>query len=389
MIPLDRIKQLYKTYKNREITDFEFEELLSIINSDKSSEDEFVKMIEQDLLDNNISEDSIVNKIADNAEINILSRTCNPKKVRRIKPMYYAIAASILIILSASLAYFNSFSQKEETPVENEITTAEDIAPGGNKASLKISDGRIFSLDDKHNHISTSADAILLSDGNKLGELSETIVELELSTPRKGNYQALLPDGTRVWLNAESKIIYPSKFAGPNRTIKVTGEVYLEVAKVNNSKFIVELAENRQIEVLGTKFNINAYPDQSYIKTSLLEGKIKLSNASGQNAVLTPGHKAILHNSTNNIMISDTNIDNDLAWLNNKFNFEDLTFEEIMKQIARWYDVDIIYPSKIPDTEFYGELNKNNSLKYIIDVFKHSDINMQLKNRSLIIEESK
>lgn len=382
MHKLNQIKDLYSNYKNRSISKDELDQLIELIKTDSESENYLIGLIEEDLLDENIIDNEIINKIIQNAEIDILNRTST--KTRKIKKYSYWVAACILFLFSIGTIYYVTISQN--TSKLEQITLQEDIEPGGNKAVLKISDGRSFDLDNKNNEISINNNSIVLNNNNKLGDLTEDIVDIELSTPRKGNYKAILPDGTKIWLNAESKIIYPSRFDTKNRTIKVDGEVYLEVAKHENSKFIVELSQGRKIEVLGTKFNINSYPNHKYIKTSLIEGKIKFINHFGKSAILLPNYKVVSSNIENNIMVSATNIDNDLAWINNKFNFEDLSFEEIMMQIARWYDVRIIYQSKVPDVEFYGELNKNNSLKYLIEVFQQSGVNMKIKNKTLIIE---
>lgn len=382
----DQIKYLYEAYKNRNISASELDKLLSLIENDDISESTFVELITEDLLKKNTSIDPIVNSIINNSEQNIISRTQISKSKPRFNLMRFTAAASIVVLLSLSVLYFKKTQQQQTNAALTHSTNIKDIEPGSNKATLKLSNGEIYELDASKNQISISNNAIILNDGNKLSNLPEDIVNLELSTPRKGNYQATLPDGSKVWLNAESSIKYPSKFDGNERVVEVNGEVYLEVQKNDQSKFTVKLSDERKIEVLGTKFNIQAYSDNNYIKTSLLEGKIKLINKSSKTAILNPGKKAIQYNSDDQISLFDTNIENDLAWTKNKFNFEGMKFDEIMKQIIRWYDVEVIYKSKIPDIEFYGELNKNNTLKHLVYILQQSGVGIKMENNILIIE---
>ena len=377
---LKRIEQLYFSYKEKNISAIEFHELLELLKNNDVADNKMVELILDDVENADLQVNKeIIERITNVAEQKIFSNIEKPKSFK----WWYRIAAILVVILSVSLLFFQYLNIDHDLKANN-ASDIEDILPSSNNATLKISDGRTFKLADESPLLISDEKKIEI--GDEIIDIEDRIVELELLTPKKANYKTILPDGTKALLNAESSIIYPSKFSKNERRIKITGEVYLEVAKVTDSKFFVELIDGNNIEVLGTKFNINSYPENKNIKTSLAEGKIKLNTPQGKSVILLPGQKAINNRLSNHIEISNTSIGVDLAWVNSKFNFEGMNFKEIMNQISRWYDVEIIYLSSEPKVEFYGELDKNNSLNYIIDVFKDSGIKMKLQNKKLLID---
>ncbi len=195
-----------------------------------------------------------------------------------------------------------------------------------------------------------------------------------MSTPSGGQYRLQLADGTKVWLNAVSSVTFPTSFTGRDRTIAVTGEVYLEVASDKSRPFIVRTPSDT-IAVLGTSFNINAYPDEGAGKISLLTGKIRVNKL-----VLTPGQALI------NGKISSTNPQQDIAWKNGLFDFNNADVPAIMRQLSRWYDVEIVYDGKIPELRFTGNLQRKLTLTQVIRSLAEVDIRLKLRGRQLHVE---
>jgi ferric-dicitrate binding protein FerR (iron transport regulator) len=203
-----------------------------------------------------------------------------------------------------------------------------------------------------------------------------------LSTPKGRQFQLILPDGSKVWLNAASSLKYPTVFAGNERRVAVTGEVYFEVAKNPHQPFIVDINDQSQIHVLGTQFNINAYENENAIKTTLVEGSLKFK--SKDSVILKPGQQAIL---TNAKLTTDKNADIDkaTAWKRGIFNFEDATLEEVMRQIERWYDIEVIYEKGIPNIRFGGKLRSDLSLSGLLRSLQESEVHFRVEGRKVIV----
>lgn len=375
-------EDLFANLANGSITKPELDRLISLLEQ-HDFDQELVQKIKLELEQPTLLEESaLVNDIASKARDNIMLRTVT--KTRRISRDLIWWAASILLVAGLAVSYFK---QMDIQSVEEDRTSlaAYDIAPGGNNAVLTLSNGKTFVLDSTEQQLVTQEGSIRYDGGKGLLALDDSVYELTLATPRKGQYQAVLPDGTRVWLNAESKISYPSRFTGADRKVSVEGEVYFEVAKRQGAKFIVQLDGGRQVEVLGTHFNINAYPDFSDVKTTLLEGSVRVVSPDRAQVTLRPNEQATQKRNGNAIRVDRVNAADIVAWKNNKFNFEGLHFEEIMSQIERWYDVEVEYKNEIPKVEFYGEMGRQNTLLYVLKVFENSGIKLQLKGNKLLV----
>jgi len=182
---------------------------------------------------------------------------------------------------------------------------------------------------------------------------------LQLTTPRGGQYQAVLPDGTKIWLNAASSIRFPSKFDGNERGVEITGEAYLEVAKNTRQPFIVHTSKT-VIEVLGTSFNVNAYSDEEAVKTTLIEGSVKVKTTEKE-AILKPGQQAAVDHDSHLIsLINGSDIDQALAWKRRfRFTLIGQIFRLLLRQLARWYDVEVVYERGIPNVKFGGEMQRD------------------------------
>ncbi|HSZ31948.1 MAG TPA: FecR family protein [Puia sp.] len=319
---------------------------------------------------------------------NILNAVHQVRKTRTIHIRRWAAAAAILILISTS--YF-IFYPKSVNPVTTQIAeTGADIAPGGNKAILTLSNGSTIRLDstsdgaiaheDETNILKTDSGHLLYQKSNNL----EAEAKLNtLATPRGGTFQLTLSDGTKVWLNAASSITYPSSFTGTDRKVTITGEAYFEVAKDRSKPFLVSV-NDMVITVLGTHFNINAYENETQVKTTLFEGSIALK-AGQYNSLLKPGEQAESGNNGKINILQQDDLNQVIAWKTGYFNFRDADLPTVMRQLERWYDIDVRYNGQVPERRFRGELPRNLTLKEVLNVLKEVKINYKIDGKMLII----
>ena len=315
------------------------------------------------------------------------------------KRWWYAVAAAVIIMGVFSLYKFNDQNKKIENSIVVNPIPAKDIVPGSNKAILQLADGSTIILDSSNNGniASQGQTKIIKIDGqlayNADGSSKEVLYNT-ISTPRGGQYQLILADGTKVWLNAASSLKFTTNFVGDKRRVALTGEAYFEVAKNAKMPFVVTIAGKEEVEVLGTHFNINAYPDEPFVNTTLLEGKVKvvpaiIHNKNAQPVILIPGEQARLAPTGSITNIKDADIEKVIAWKNNVFNFNNENIESIMRQISRWYDVEISFEGQIPDVKFSGEIGRSLSLKQVLSILDETRIKYKISGNKLIIGNSK
>jgi len=287
---------------------------------------------------------------------------------------WLAIAASLIGVLFFTCLFYVHHS-KNTTSQSAVVTLIDnDVAPGKNKAILKLSDGSSIVLNEAETRrIAREGDADIMKEGAKLSYNTQNNVEKAkdrntltlsyntLTTPRGGQFQLQLADGTMVWLNSASNLQFPAVFNGKERRVKLTGEAYFEVAKNKKLPFIVEVASS-QIEVLGTHFNIKAYKEEEEtpLQATLLEGSIRFNNAT-RSVLLKPGEQVVLGANGGVAINKEVNTDGVLAWKNGLFHFEKQRLESIMRELSRWYDIDVIYKDRI-DASFFAEMPKNTNL---------------------------
>lgn len=309
----------------------------------------------------------------------------NPKKNTVWR---WAIAAAILFLIGAA----GLFSLKEEgaTTLTKHTLKNNDVAPGSNKAFLTLADGTKISLTDAENgeiarqqglSIQKTANGQLVYtvDDKAAGKNSKVAFNT-IETPKGGQYQINLPDGTRVWLNAASSLRYPTKFSSNTRSVTLQGEGYFEVAKMSDSKarripFIVKTA-NQEVEVLGTHFNINSYDDENEVKTTLLEGSVRVSLVgntaaavkNGPSKLLKPGEQSQLGNQAIQVKTVDT--ETVMAWKNGDFVFKGEDLKSIMKKVARWYDVEVVYQGDFDHLKFAGYLSRSKNISSVLGIME-------------------
>ena len=310
-------------------------------------------------------------------------------------------AASILVVLGMG-AYFwlqNGSMQQQQQPANPAV--AMDIAPGRNGAVLTLADGSKVQLDSMASGTITmeAGTRIQLENGkityNK-GANATDIRYNTMTTPNGRQFTVVLPDGTKVWMNAASSLRYPTVFTGTERRVEITGEAYFEVAKNAAMPFRAVVNKSTEVEVLGTAFNINSYGDEKEIRATLVEGAVKVitdnyaeNNISSR--ILKPGQQArISRAETNRGMLTVTdNVDigKVIAWKNGLFNFNGVKLEDAMKQLARWYDIEVVYEKGIPDIKpFYGEISRDVSLAGLLKGLDGAGVHFRIEEgRKLVI----
>lgn len=306
-----------------------------------------------------------------------------PAKVRRI-PVFARMAAAAAVIAAAGIGGYLFYTGKTQ---HNTLTHTQDRAPVSNRAMLTLADGRSIPLD-------SAATGLLATQGNAsiakgAGDaLTYTTGKVPangpiqyntLSTPRGGQFQLVLPDGSKVWLNAASSIRYPVNFAANERKVQLKGEAYFEVAANTTAPFKVQSAQ-QQVDVLGTSFNINAYEEEGFTRTTLLTGRVKV--ASGSDYVLAPGQQ--LQVQTSGASLNEhANVEQAIAWKNGQLDMNNLDIKALMRHIARWYDVDVVYEGSLPEKHFGGLLDHKVYLSNIIEVLESQGIRCRLEGKQL------
>ncbi len=302
-----------------------------------------------------------------------------------------AAASVIGFLVLSTFLWLKSDTKKEiaKTHINNKPYKNE-VSPGRNKAVLTLADGSAIVLDDAQNGTLTQQGntKVLKFNGklayNSTNEGSNEILYNTISTPRGGQYQVELPDGSQVWLNAASSLHFPTAFAGKERRVEVKGEAYFEVAKNTAMPFIVKV-NSAEVQVLGTHFNVMAYKDEAALKTTLLEGKVRFVNA-GINSILKPGQQSQLAKNGQVKVVSDVDVDEVVAWKNGIFDFEGADIESVTRQLSRWYDVEIVYDRKIDDL-FYAKIPRNTEVTDILKLLELTGkVHFEINGRSIIVK---
>lgn len=304
---------------------------------------------------------------------------------------YWWLAACIVAAIGLAVYMPVNKVLKDERKI---VKKSADVAPGKDGAILQLSDGSEIILDSQANGLLTMQNgaALTLNDGQLTYSAAKTAGDIGnniISTPKGRQYKLVLPDGTNIWLNASSSVKFPTAFAGTQRRIEITGEVYLEVAKDERKPFVVSVDKVYTIEVLGTSFNINAYINESLVRTTLLEGKVKLKDEMNNTCVLLPAQEASVRRfagQMEKIKISK-HIDTAkaVAWKNAVFDFEEVSLQELMRQVERWYSVEVVYEDAIPDIHFFGKVSRNISLEGLLKGLKGAEVKFRLEGNKLIV----
>ncbi|WP_165503615.1 FecR family protein [Pedobacter hiemivivus] len=365
------IKDLLERYKNGDCTKEERSLVESwYLNWDTSSFD----LSDQELL----------------ADLALIKSELPGKKGRMF--FYYRIVAAAVVLLTLATAFY--FFNYPLTSDKNQVALAnsDKVVPGSNKATLTLADGSTVTLDaatplDEINQfgvkISKSGEGRLVYMGDKNVEVTNAYNTIR--TPKGGQYEVTLPDGTKVWLNAASKLRFPVAFAANERNVELSGEAYFEVTKDKKRPFRVKSAQ-QEITVLGTHFNVNAYNDDVFAKTTLLEGSVRVNKGSSQ-ALLTPGQQAV--SNTGSAVISvrkDVDVNESVAWKNGLFMFEQEDIFSIMNKISRWYDIEVEYRGDLKGKKYSGNISKFEDVTEVLKTMQFTGtIQFRVEGRRIVV----
>ena len=402
----------FSKYRHFTVTDFVLDDdfinwVVDPRKEDAASWDEFIS--QNPLQEKNVADARLLissldtspknapGEIKDRIWESIQSKSKQAKVIPIKRNKAWMVAASVIVIMHAAGGYFY-FNENVPQPIAKvekpQKSIKNDVAPGGNKAVLTLANGSTIILDSAQNGTLSkqgNVRIIKLDDGQLAYDQSDVsagqaVGYNTISTPKGGQYQLTLSDGTRVWLNAASSLRFPATFSGRERKVELTGEGYFEVAKNKEKPFEVSV-NNAVVTVLGTHFNINAYSDERVVKTTLLEGSVKVTKGNA-GALITPGEQARINNSTGEITVKEeVDLDEAVAWKNGKFIFNDADIKSIMRQLEKWYDVSVIYDKEVPDEEFVGSISRNVNVSQILEMLeKTGSVNFEIKGRTIIVD---
>ncbi|MDR3218519.1 MAG: DUF4974 domain-containing protein [Dysgonamonadaceae bacterium] len=322
-----------------------------------------------------------------------LKKAIHPQPVFRLKTWYYYAAAAILLPLLL-LFFFKGRADAPVSQVSKELQ-ANRIIPGGNKATLMLDDGSLIDLEDEE------AFQLEEKEGTKIKKDSlglryesdaenKKIVYNQINVPKGGEYTIVLSDGTRVYLNAMSSLRYPVNFLTGFRTVELTGEAYFEVKK--SDKAFIVLTKDSKIEVLGTSFNVSTYPEDEIVRTTLVEGRVKIQLIDeNEEIVLNPSEQIAFDRNNKLFSVKKVDIASYIAWKEGLFYFKDWRLKDIMIYLSRWYDFDVEYANEsIQLFRFGGKFNRYDELGPVLNLLeKTGKIKTEIKGKTIILCKNK
>jgi transmembrane sensor len=321
----------------------------------------------------------------------IWQKTGIAKPVVRMKWYKWAAAAILIGVLgAASYLMLNDTSNDiSEGTTQNE-RLKNDVAPGGNKAVLTLADGSIITLDDARNDTLTQQGSTkVIKFGAKLvydpaNTDSKEVVYNTITTPRGGMYQIELPDGSQVWINSASSLRFPTAFVGGVRKVEITGEAYFEIAKNRSMPFVVSV-NGAEVQVLGTHFNVMYYGDENAVKTTLLEGSVRFVSGN-DTSLLKPGQQSQMTKEGKLKVVDGVDVESIVAWKKGLFYFDNADIGTVMRQLARWYDVEVVYETKEIASLFVGKMPRSLQLSEVLKALEISgDIKFRIEGKRIIV----
>jgi len=401
-MPDARIHYLFYRYFDQLATDAELQELASLL---KEAENEAtVKRLMDEAWSTFASEQNVFSKSeSEQILMNVLAHGKSETPSDAVEETahgrswlggyWWQAAAGIIIALGLGMYYYLNSAQKPlSRPQLAEQSTR--VRPGGDRATLTLADGSVVSLDSLRNgqiaregagKVSKAENGLIVYEA---GQGNAAIAYNTMATPRGGQYRLELSDGTRVWLNAASSLRYPVQF-GAAREVELTGEAYFEVAKNAAKPFRVK-ANGSEVVVLGTHFNVNAYDNEPTVKTTLVEGKVKVSTlaGNGQPVVLKPGMQSVFDHDpalAGSIEVRQVDTEEVIAWKNGLFNFNKADIKTVMRQLARWYDVEVVYEGPLSNEKFEGEIPRNSTLSEVFKILELTAVHFKVEGRKVTV----
>lgn len=396
---LDRIKPLLHKFLRQELTDAERRELEAWAAASEANS-QFLQRIsdpmqlETDLRLLQQSNENILSRLQ--AAIPEIMETEPPlqtvHRIHFLRRGFLKYAAAILFIAGIAGWFWYTSGSTEQKNNTEVAQTPRDIQPGSNKALLILADGSEIILDSANNgNIAQqgntnieklSGGAIRYhSNGTSTAAMTNT-----MRTPRGGQFQLTLPDGTAVWLNAASSITYPVAFNGSDRKVTITGEAFFQIARAPAKPFLVNVDNRSTVQVLGTQFNVNAYPDEPVMATTLLEGSVQVGSL-GNKIILKPGQQSSISNKDQQISVNpNADVERAIAWKNGRFDFNGLELPAIMRQLERWYDINVEFAGPVSKETYRGRLTRDLTLTQVLGILNNMDVKCRLEGRKLILQ---
>jgi transmembrane sensor len=389
-------KALFNKLLEGKLSPQDTEQLMSWIGSEELDPEAADQIMTQ--LKRSVANEDISPKVITDLEERLpaIFNQSMPQPVQRIhfmKRIGVRLAAAAVIILAGAAVYFLTQSKPaEKTATIQKDIQPSDIDPGKEGAILTLVDGTTVILDNRGNGLVATQNGanVVLDNGQLVYNSSKGSTQHTyntVTTPRGRQFQLVLSDGTKVWLNAGSSLRYPTAFIGKERKVEVTGEVYFEVAHLReDTPFFVKVNDQTEVQVLGTHFNINAYNDEASINTTLLEGSVRIINGSNK-TLLKPGQQAQINSQSGSSIkvVNEVDVEKVMAWKNGVFNFDDASLEEVMRQLQRWYDIEVIYEKGVPTFEFVGKLGKDLPLSGVLRGLEVSKVKFRVEGRKVVV----
>lgn len=397
MNPTQQLEALIKKYVKNECTEQEVQTLLNAFNIPGNEELLKVLLTEQyhnlEITGDASPEDELV---FEQIHHKLISRIKQGDETPKIRWLNWRVAAAAIIIIAACAGIIFSLKLPQRLAPANDIvkTTKTDILPGSSKAILTLANGKKMILSNIPNgviarqgntviHKDAAGTLINIADthaqGNNLNAYN--IVE----TPIGGEYSVTLADGTKVWMNAASSLKYPVQFSDNERVVELTGEAYFEVAKDAAKPFKVK-SSGQTIEVLGTHFNINAYENEEVMKTTLLEGRVKVLNKTGVQ-FLNPGQQSVMNFGGDGRIkvLTDMDTDEVTAWKEGYFQFNQADIHTVMRQLSRWYDIKVSYSPEIASKEFQGAIQRDLKFSQVLRILGKTKLHFTVKGKEVMV----
>ena len=391
MLQENEFNELISRYISGEITSSEKARLLDLLDKEEGLDsldsimrDNLAKAKNDFATEEQTQE--FVNKL--NAKITLKTIKLEPKESKIFRLKNWIVAASLVIAAGVGATYIaNNEQEQEEQIAMVEDVTPKEITAAVSGAVLTLADGSQIVLDSLGNgQIAQQSNTTISNKDGKLiynSQKGATTVYNTMSTPKAQKYNLQLADGTKVWLNASSSIKFPTAFSGKTREVSITGEAYFEVSSDKSKPFIVD-AGGMKVEVLGTHFNINSYDDEEVIRTTLLEGSVVI-NQNMKSKKLYPGQQAVVNTIGDISLEKNVNLSQVMSWKNGLFYFENSSLQEVMRELSRWYDVDVVYVNGIPKRNFEGEIQRNLKLSEVLRILELNKVKFKVEGRTVLI----
>lgn len=383
----NRLKYLLSQYTTRMATSAELEELKTFLGSD-DQDAQLEWMIEEAWVQSAETDQPVFDTQSDTMLARILSaKVTKPSLAKTFYRSYRAAAAILLLVLAGATILFTR-QRKKPAPVA--AAQHKVFQPGSDKAILTLANGQTIELDSNMNgQIAQQGQVSLQTNAGRLiykspsAPANATVSWNTLRTPKGGQYSLVLPDGSRVWLNAASSLQYPTTFTGPTRQVTLNGEAYFEIQPNAAQPFFVTTGETA-VAVLGTSFNIMAYNNENNIKTTLLQGSVKVSRQSAHH-LLKPGQQSLINENGTMEIIDHADTDLAVAWKNGLISFRSADIRTIMRQVERWYNIEVVFKGEVPTRTFTGDIPRTADLSALLRLLEISKIHFKLEEEKLIV----